>query len=1423
MIKHLMVYSLLLIAVSALGQEGDLEIKGELEWPKKWTVFAPLHQDDPVLENDVFESVPESIQLPKRGSFPERTITSSEFSVEPGRPFYFPDVFEQTKRGNTAYIFIELDSPKEQVVTLGIGADWWFQAWLNGKPVYDTLENGNMASPFTVLNHTFEVALREGVNVLALRAIGGKNMSLVVGGPDEIRTAEKVANERERAYRFNRFPEKFEDRMLFPVDDQALVMARRGLTLPHTGADLSQGGLAGVHPMPKRQLRFYPLTKNTGEMIDVELRRFPDPVTIRLSKSRYPWEDRHLDAIVWMTPPEEGDPVHGQLDVVLQDGEGATLASHSIKALSPNGMFFSVGFPTILSGGNGILEVTWRDGDQVLGSAEQTFHVDAATDVPRAGRVPLRMLNGPGVTMGGAPMTVGVPFPRGVLNDENQVKLVDEQGQELPLQTKVLAKWSRFGSIKWLLCDFTVDLAGTPRTLFLEYGPEIERTRTAPLAVKEADHGFPELDTGRLRVNTDGLAVTYAGANDVETVLSPAALSGAFVTHEDGRTYSMPTEGKCVIEEIGSEKVVVRRTGWYVDEARNGRFCQFVTRFVFHRRSPIVRIFHTWIYTGDDKKDRIHDMGWRFPTAASARPDGILTAFEDGQWIMEDSLVQFDYDTYLLPETGVEQPGRTPGVLSQSVSGARVMFGVKDFWQNFPSELEMGEDSFAFYNWPKRNPAPDNVEPTKIEDAFRLRFVHEGELLDFQLPKEYVSGAIWEESNGRERHWAKDRPETANAQGIARTEEMFLYFPDRSQDAHTAARVLRGLNDETLRAVVDPKWVCDSGALSVGGDIHHRDVETYPEAEYAIDLVYKAPPRWVERLGFYGMWVHGDYPHWKLKLHERTADVYRTLGKNHHTWPYRWIPFARSGDPELLKLAESATRQMTDAYFCHYATAEVDAAVGPDYYRRQGWWDRSLLPWAGRGGPLSRTYTIESDYLWHAWYMTGYTRARDVALLFGDLTKQDHHTTTGPRPSSSWLSSYLDMYSATFDPWYLAAIHELAELYEQRYDYEEDVDKFSFVIKHDYAGHTWRGEQQKLYQFTGDDMDRRLALNNAIAWGSQRRMGSRLSGADVGAGAPPALSAFTWSLTGDDFYLKRAAAALDMINICVYDGEVDYLRGSWRHLGHAYLPLRNARWDGPAMAMAALDKAGYKPEPAHNPFQIFPLKIEVEDETMYVFRLPPAYVRKTGPEAVTLYIDAHGRGLYNSYPFPYELTNLADGTKLSGTWTPPERIHIPADAPEGTYRVDLRGKVPYGKKGETITKDRRKALEKRVARVFYPLGDPYTPEIMTFERHPEGTPVTAGMQGYWFMVPEGISEFWIAFSGREVDRYSVWNPEGKRVVDVYGSAEEAESGQIKITVPPGQDGKLWRATGGGFLLDPKIPPYFSVTREKWFLPEDSTL
>ncbi len=1222
----------------------------------------------------------------------------------------------------------------------------------------------------------------------------------------------------------NEFPESFADRIHFPSDDQAIATAGARVVFPETeaGVKFSEGGLAGVQPMPARQLVLDAPKGHRGQILDTEQRRFDDPVALLLSKFRYPWEDRHLDGIVWTTPKGD-EALDGWLELRLKDHAGAVLAHHVIRQLSPNGLFFSLGFPEKLRGSRASLEAVWYRDDRAVGRAEADFHVHKAAEVPRSGRIALHLLNEPQAHVANAPMTVGVPLPRGALLDEHNVRLVDEDGAELPLQTRTSARWSRFGSIKWLLCDFTADLDGRPRTLFLEYGPAVERGTVQPMPIGANGSGFPSLDTGRVRVCERGIFFDAFGDGDYRAVLRPAALQGAFVHHENGKVFTVPADVEHAVEERGSEKVVVRRAGWYVEPASGKRFCQFVTRFVFHRLSPIVRIYHTWIFTGDGNRDRIRDMGWRFAASGNPEPEGFLTSFADRSWVSAESLVQFDYRAFALKGSGETQQGRTPGLLSVLVDDSRVSLGVKDFWQNFPSELEFTDDGFTFYNWPRHNRPASYESPIPRSKAFLHRFAHEGELLDFRLPQEYTEGPIWAEATrsgrGGEAHWAESRPETVNAQGIARTEELFLYFTDRSAQAEQVASVLQGLNDETLRAVADPAWVAASGVF---GPIHHRDVEKYPEDEHVYEQVVHAPARWNERLGFYGMWLYGDVPAWSIDLDSRAVSLYRAIRKNHHGWPIGWLPFARSGDARLLKYAEAATRQMIDANFCHYASEDVDAAVGPDYFRRQGWWDRSLLPWAARNGPRLRNYTVDCDYIWHAYYLTGYTRARDVALLFGVLTQQDYEVQRGPRTTNSTLTSYLDMYQATFDPWFLAAAHEIARLHLHQAGVVHQEQRFDGVVDRltpRTIGHFWRPADIEFHRFTGHDDYRTLALNHAVSTSSPWSYGY--------GGLWPRLSTpfitqatYAHTLTGDTFHLDRAAAYLDWVKMGIYDGELEYARGALVQGGTARGIFTGYYIRQFPLALGAFERAGYRPDPVPNPFYVQGETVPGNDD-FHEFRMPEVLLHMRGGRAVPLMLGSHED--VHDQAYAYQLVGPDGRRHLEGRWPPGrdrpslwmETIELPAGQPEGIYRLSLTGRVPLPDNAA-----QRSQIRRRHGRVLMPTAPPDVPEVMVFPRTESGTQVASGGPEiqYWFMVPPGVEEFWIDFSraGGGLNRVSVWNPSGVRVWDRSYSGDAPARARIEVS--PADSGRLWRATGGRFLIDPQIPPYFSVSRAKWFNP-----
>ncbi|MFA7159723.1 MAG: hypothetical protein WC299_10505, partial [Kiritimatiellia bacterium] len=631
------------------GASAALKPKGQVNWPSEWTAFAPLERYDRVPEGAELKAVPSTMSFPAAHDLPARAISGRKFKVNPGEAADLAQFFETARVGNAAIVYVELNSPKAQTVTLGMGADWWLQAWLNGAPLFDTLKDGNVKSPISILNHTIDVELQEGKNVLAVRFISGAaSAKLALGGPGEFAAEEKRLAAHGDIHRLNVLPATLAGRMVFPMEEQAYAAAEKNIVFPDAGVDLSKGGLAGVQPMPARQMYY---NRPTGELLDTEERRFADPVKLLLSKFRYPWEDRHLDAIVWLSPPP-GQVPEGELELALTDGDRKVLARHVITNLCPHGVFLSLGFPAGLQGKKGLLEASWRSGGQVLASTQAVFHVDVPAIVAQAGRIPLHILNGPGAVISNAPMTVGVPFPRGALDNESRVRLLDENGAEMPLQTRVTGRWSRFGPVKWLLCDFTADLAGRPRGLFLEYGQNVERKAQTPLAVTVPEKGFPALDAGRIKISPEGLGFDPDGGGNFRPVLAPDALYGGFVEHENGKRFIVPGGARHAVEELGSEKAVIRRTGWFVDEKSGEKFCNFVTRFVFHRKSPVVRMFHTWIFTGNGNKDRIRDMGWRFGAGGKIKPEGFLASFTNRAWLAGQYLVQFDYQAYDLDGKG---------------------------------------------------------------------------------------------------------------------------------------------------------------------------------------------------------------------------------------------------------------------------------------------------------------------------------------------------------------------------------------------------------------------------------------------------------------------------------------------------------------------------------------------------------------------------------------------------------------------------------------------------------------------------------------------------------------------------------------------------------------------------------------------------
>ncbi len=155
-------------------------INGSVEWPSKWRIFGPLDSSDGILTPAILNSYPEKIEVGGK------VLTGKDVSVE-NNLYDFPDMLKKEPTGKNAYVFLAFNSAREQEVTLGMGGDWWMQAWVNGKIALDTTETSNMYFPFSIWNHTVNVKVNKGKNVLAVRFIRGGGSELALGGPDQLK------------------------------------------------------------------------------------------------------------------------------------------------------------------------------------------------------------------------------------------------------------------------------------------------------------------------------------------------------------------------------------------------------------------------------------------------------------------------------------------------------------------------------------------------------------------------------------------------------------------------------------------------------------------------------------------------------------------------------------------------------------------------------------------------------------------------------------------------------------------------------------------------------------------------------------------------------------------------------------------------------------------------------------------------------------------------------------------------------------------------------------------------------------------------------------------------------------------------------------------------------------------------------------
>ena len=631
------------------------------------------------------------------------------------------------------------------------------------------------------------------------------------------------------------------------------------------------------------------------------------------------------------------------------------------------------------------------------------------------------------------PVTTGVPFPNGVLRDGDHVRLLDPQGREVLIQVATTARWSPLGFVRWLMLDFPARTDPVQALSYqLEYGKAVRHTKVvSPLTVDQREDAIT-VTTGplRFRVNRKRYRFLEQASLDVngngqfepqEAVLQPGKQSGSYlVDHKRRRYESGNTDAdSVVVEESGPQRAVVRAEGWQTaaDGTQLGRY---VTRIHAYAGKPFIRVFHTFIITADSRKVRYRNIALASQLAQVERTAVGIDGGKACEGKTALSLVQDAWDHCVV--RGVDPPvegKHGDGWVRVDGKQTGLTVQVRDFWQNYPKELEVADGRLVVHFWPAHNrPRKHTLADTDLDNVHMLYFAHEGEALDFRIPPDYQTK--FNKSN--ECYYVETATKCANAMGVAKTHEMlYLFHP---ADADPASLRTTGSAFQTgLACLAAPEWVCATEAIDGSMPMHPHDPDRFPEMEWALSAMFDWQQRAQEHTHDYGMWFSGDgHDTWLPET--KCWRVHRTWINTHHGSPrVPWLLYARSGDSKYLTAARRKAYRCLDLGFCHYSTPELEALAYPAQKIKGALTDyKGLVPWSA-GGRLF-DYNCMTDFMLYAFYLTGDRRGLDVMQEWVDAVIERFRRPTAHRTGSGVLASALMAYQHTWD-------HRLLEIIER--------------------------------------------------------------------------------------------------------------------------------------------------------------------------------------------------------------------------------------------------------------------------------------------------------------------------------------------------------------------------------------------------------
>ncbi|UOG77599.1 Tat pathway signal sequence domain protein (plasmid) [Hymenobacter tibetensis] len=580
--------------------------------------------------------------------------------------------------------------------------------------------------------------------------------------------------------------------------------------------------------------------------------------------------------------------------------------------------------------------------------------------------VPLQWL-ADATTARAAGVTWGVPWPQGKYKRNTPFTLHTQEGEQVAVQSWPLAFWPD-GSLKWSAHAAYLDPTRTQH-LSLRQGKATGKTAQLRVAEAASsvtvDTGVMQCEINRqgatlvAAIRRNGKA---SATNGRLVLLTQDSVDSA----EEGvvRTQEFAGEiSRLTVEQAGPVRAVVKLEGQHRENNGTRTWLPFVVRLYFYAGSEAVRVMHTFTYDGDEARDFIKGVGVRFSVplqapihdrhvrfvgenrgvfgeavrgltglrrdpgdaitkaqvagnatpavqdfpAPVARNLQLIPAFGD-YTLLQPSADSFTIRkrtrkgfTWLTSATGK----RASGLAYVGSPGGGVAFGIRNFWQSHPAQLDI------------RNAATDQAEATMWLWApeappMDLRFYHDGLGQD----------TFAKQREGLDITYEDYEPGFGTPKGVARTSELMLWALPATPAAPELVALAQTLQTPPVLACT-PAYLQARAIFGGNWSVPDAASPAKVEIEKQLGQYFDFYKKEVDQRSWYGFWNYGDVMHsYDESRHVWKYDIGGFAWDNSElsTDMWLWYYFLSTGRADVFRMAEAMTRH----------TGEVDVHhLGP--------------------------------------------------------------------------------------------------------------------------------------------------------------------------------------------------------------------------------------------------------------------------------------------------------------------------------------------------------------------------------------------------------------------------------------------------------------------------------------------------------------